>query len=183
MQDFSLIFTADLKHVTMVFSKILPQNQLNSDTDLSVQRKPIFGSSLFGIASFDTIRRNWESLRSLETIFNCGNFICKYYWMFLIFSGCFQQRYTNYSITSKNFEIFVFFMVISTNHCWWKGSARIAAWSPCFPHLEIHMGILWLSSGWAQSFCLCFMIRQYCKMETKVKLDSPTFLFSKVQPA
>jgi hypothetical protein len=47
---------------------------------------------------------------SLETIFNCGNFICKYYWMFLIFSGCFQQRYTNYSITSKHFESFVFFM-------------------------------------------------------------------------
>ena len=110
MQDFSLIFIADLKHVTMVFSEILPQNHLNSDTDLSVQRKPIFGSSLFGIASFDTIRRNWESLRSLETIFNCGNFICKYYWMFLIFSGCFQQRYTNYSITSKHFESFVFFM-------------------------------------------------------------------------
>ena len=58
LRDFSLIFTADLKHVTTVFSKILPQNQLNSDTDLSVQRKPIFGSSLFRIASFDTIRRN-----------------------------------------------------------------------------------------------------------------------------
>ena len=110
MQDFSLIFTADLKHVTMVFSKILPQNQLNSDTDLSVQRKPTFGSSLFGIASFDTIRRNWESLCSFETIFNCGNFICKYYGMFSIFSGCFQQRYTNYIITSKHFESFVFFM-------------------------------------------------------------------------
>ena len=93
MQDFSLIFAADLKHVTMVFSKILPQNQLNSDTDLSVQRKPICGSSLFGIASFDTIRRNWDSLCSLEITFNCGNFICKYYWMFLIFSGYFQQRW------------------------------------------------------------------------------------------
>ena len=31
--------------------------------------------------------------------------------------------------------------VISTNHCWWKGSARIAAWSPCFPHLEIHLAV------------------------------------------
>ena len=110
MQDFSLTFKADLKHVTMVFSEILPQNLLNSDADLSVQRKPIFGSSLFGIASFDTIHRNWESVCSFKTIFNCGNFICKYYWMFSIFSGCFQQRYTNYSITSKHFESFVFFM-------------------------------------------------------------------------
>jgi len=110
MQDFSLIFIADLKHVTMVFSKILPQNQLNSDTDLSVQRKPIFGSSLFRIASFDTIRRNWESLCSLEITFNCGNFICKYSWMFLIFNGYFQQRYKNGIITSQYFESFVFSM-------------------------------------------------------------------------
>ena len=40
MQDFSLTFKADVKHVSMVFSEILPQNHLNNDTDLSVQRKP-----------------------------------------------------------------------------------------------------------------------------------------------
>ena len=180
MQDFSLTFKADLKHVTMVFSEILPQNHLNSDTDLSVQRKPIFGSSLFRIASFDTIRRNWESLCSFETIFNCGNFICKYYGMFSIFSGYFQQRYTNYNITSKHFESFVFFMGYKYEPLLMERFSTHCCLIPVFSTPRNASGC-WADE--AQSFCFCFMIRQYCKMETKVKLESPTFLFSKVQPA
>ena len=174
MQDFSLTFIADLKHITMVFSEILPLNLLNSDADLSVQRKPFFGSSLFRIVSFDTTRRNWYSLCSLETIFNRGNFDCYYYWMFLIFSGCFQQRYTNCSVTSQHFESFVFFMGYTFQ------PLLMGCLIQCFPHLEIHFGC---HADEAQSFCFCFMIRQYCKMETKVNWESPTCLFPKVQPA
>ena len=180
MQDFSLILLADLKHVSMVFLENLPQNHLNSDADLSVQRKPIFGSSLFRIASFDTTRRNWYSLCSLQTNFNRGNFVCYFYWMFLIFSGCFQQRYTNYSITSKHFESFVFFMGYKYEPLLMERFSTHCCLIPVFSTPRNTFGC---RADEAQSFCFCFMIRQYCKMETKVKLESPTFLFSKVQPA
>ena len=180
MQDFSLIFIADLKHVTLVFSEILPQNLLNSDADLSVQRKPIFGSSLFRIASFDTIRRNWESLCSLEITFNCGNFICKYSWMFLIFNGYFQQRYKNGIITSQYFESFVFSMGYKYEPLLMERFSTHCCLIPVFSTPRNTSGC---RADEAQSICFCFMIRQYCKMETKVKLESPTCLFPKVQPA
>ena len=49
--------------------------------------------------------------------------------------------YKLYSTLLRNIlRALCFLWVISMNHCWWKGSACIAAWSLCFPHLEIHFG-------------------------------------------
>ena len=152
----------------MVFSEILPQNHLNSDADLSVQRKPIFGSSLFRIASFDTIRRNHDSLCSLEITFNCGNFVCKYYWMFLIFSGYFQQRYTNCSIALQHVESFVFSMGYKYEPLLMERFSTHCCLIPVFSTPRNTSGC---RADEAQSISICFMICQSCKMETKVKLE------------
>ena len=131
-------FSADPAALFTV-NKNLVTNEL-----IYMQRKPTFGSSLFGIASFDTIHRNWESLCSFETIFNCGNFICKYYGMFSIFSGYFQQRYTNYSITSKHFESFVFFMGYKYEPLQMERFSTNCCLIPVFFHTSKY---IWLSSG------------------------------------
>ena len=161
----------------MVFSEILPQNHLNSDADLSVQRKPIVGSSLFGITSFDTIRRNWDSLCSLETFLDRGNFICYYFWMFLIFIGCFPTKMYNCSVTSHILRA-VFFHGLKVRTTADGKVQHALLLDPCVFHTSKY-----ILAVERQSVCFCFMIRQCCKMETKVNLESPTFLFPKVQPA
>ena len=80
------------------------RSNLNSDTDLSVKRKPTFGSSLFLIKSLYTLYRKWDGLRSLQTVFNRRNLVCNYSWTFLMFSGCFEQRYAYFNVISRLFE-------------------------------------------------------------------------------
>ena len=84
------------------------RSNLNSDTDLSVKRKPTFGSSLFLTKSLYTLCRKRDSICSLQTVFNHRNLVCNYSWTFLMFSGCFEQRYACFNVISRRFEDFMF---------------------------------------------------------------------------
>ena len=119
------------------------RSNLNSDTDLSVKRKPTFGSSLFLIKSLYKLYRKWDSLHSLQTVFNRRNLVCNFSWTFLMFSGYFEQRYACFNVISRRLRILWLLWVTSTNHCWWKDSAWIAASFPWFPPRNI----IWLN-GW-----------------------------------
>ena len=84
------------------------RSSLNSDTDLSVKRKPTFGSSLFLTKSLYTLCRKRDSICSLQTVFNHRNLVCNYSWTFLMFSGCFEQRYACFNVISRRLEDFMF---------------------------------------------------------------------------
>ena len=42
-------------------------------------------------------------IRSLQTVFNNRNLVCNYSWTFLMFSGCFEQRYACFNVISRRF--------------------------------------------------------------------------------
>ena len=65
---------------------------------------PQIGSSLFLIKSLYKLYRKWDSLHSLQTVFNRRNLVCNFSWTFLMFSGCFEQRYAYFNVISRLFE-------------------------------------------------------------------------------
>ena len=104
-------------------------------------------------------------------------FICYYFWMFLIFIGCFPTKMYNCSVTSHILRA-VFFHGLKVRTTADGKVQHALLLDPCVFHTSKY-----ILAVERQSVCFCFMIRQCCKMETKVNLESPTFLFPKVQPA